>query len=221
MKKIFLLTLLSMNMVWAIGGFGLHVPLDRVSVSEETEAGAISFTRGALENPFGFGGYVFIDAIPFIDLEVDFQAAAMDYDLSYSAGGFSISEPFAWSRGSTYFTVKKKLFGLGIPFLANAKLHAGGGYNKHVTTPFASPDMIADVITSLGATTDSAKLVEGLKDYLVENKLDASGFHAQAGLQFKLLMLDTHFFYRYTIAKDVYKDASGFGSFNIRLGMVF
>ena len=43
-------------------------------------------------------------------------------------------------------------------------------------------------------------------------------FHFQAGLQFKLLMLDTFLNYRYTIVDDVVPDAGGFGSVNLRIG---
>ena len=65
---------------------------------------------------------------------------------------------------------------------------------------------------------DPSLLKDNLKDYLEKNTIEATGFHFQAGLQFKLLMLDTFLNYRYTIVDDVVPDAGGFGSVNLRIG---
>ena len=64
---------------------------------------------------------------------------------------------------------------------------------------------------------------QNLEDFLTneDNYLESTGFHAQAGLQFKLLMIDTFVIYRYTIAKDVVPGSDGFGALNIRLGFGF
>ena len=59
---------------------------------------------------------------------------------------------------------------------------------------------------------------EDLIEFLDENKIESSGIHVQAGLQFKVLMLDSFLFYRHTFAKDLVPDADAFGSVNLRLG---
>ena len=66
-------------------------------------------------------------------------------------------------------------------------------------------------------TLDTDKLISYLKD----NKVSSTGFHIQIGVQFKLLMLDSFFYYRQVFADKVIPDAKGFGSLNFRLGMGF
>ena len=90
--------------------------------------------------------------------------------------------------------------------------------NTHTSTPMASFDMIEELLGGdlLNGNTDN--LPDNLKSYLEDNAIDATGIHIQAGLQFKLLMLDTFLNYRYTIADDVVPDAGGFGSMNLRVG---
>ena len=58
-----------------------------------------------------------------------------------------------------------------------------------------------------------------LKEYLIENTLSSNGFHIQAGLQFKILFLDSFLFYRYNLANDIIPGNKAFGSLNLRLGM--
>ena len=109
-----------------------------------------------------------------------------------------------WLSTDVYFTLRKKVFGLSIPFLAGAKIHAGGGYNTHLTTPVADVDMVKKL---LGGTDDAlingdvSGLNKNLEDFLTDkdNYIEASGFHIQVGLQFKLLILDTFLNYRYSI----------------------
>ena len=125
---------------------------------------------------------------------------------------------FGWASTDVYYTLRKEIFGLSIPFLAGAKIHAGGGYNTHVTTPLADLDMVTELLDGDLHDGDPSALQDNLVDYLKENKIDASGFHFQTGLQFKLLMLDTFLNFRYTIVDDVVPDAGGFGSINFRLG---
>lgn len=228
MKKllsIIILTLLPLNSLLAIGGFGLHIPLNRVSVASNIDESnvLVYFEQGGFENPLGFGGYFYIDAIPFVDLDVEFQLIGQKYDIKFYnvlSPSNALESDFGWASASTYFTVKKKILGIGIPFLAKAKLHVGGGYNMHTYTPTADLDMMKELVGgTLGGDLDTSSLTNKLESYLTDNKKDASGFHVQAGVQFKLLMLDTHFFYRYTMAKDVYEGSKAFGSFNIRVGI--
>ena len=119
---------------------------------------------------------------------------------------------------STYLTVRKKLLGLGIPFLAKAKLFYGGGVNQHQVTPRITLDLMESLLdgnlSNDPTSLDEKKIVDELK----KNKIDASGFHIQTGLQFKVLMIDTFLFYRHTFAEDLVPDLKSFGSVNFRLG---
>ena len=58
-------------------------------------------------------------------------------------------------------------------------------------------------------------------NYLKDNRIDASGFHVQAGLRFKILVLDSHLNFRYTIAENVYDGSNGFAQAMFKIGMAF
>ena len=220
------LAVLPFNSASAIAGFGLQVGQGMFSVAEsfpETGSPRIILKNGAFDGSSNFGGYLYVDAIPFIDLEVDFNFSGNTYDIDFmNVSGDMPTIPFGWASASTYVTVRKKIVGFSIPFLAATKVHAGGGVNTHMTTPIANVDMVTELIGDL-LNADPSALDENLEDYLTneDNYLESTGFHAQAGLQFKLLMIDTFVIYRYTIAKDVVPGSDGFGALNIRLGFGF
>ncbi len=117
-------------------------------------------------------------------------------------------------------TLRKKLFGLGIPFLAKAKLFAGLGANKHVRTPLVSQEMFEAVVS--GGDLESGEFeTQALIDYLDEHRINSEGYHAQAGIQFKILMLDTFIFARYTLAEDLVPGVGGITSYHARIGFGF
>ena len=60
-----------------------------------------------------------------------------------------------------------------------------------------------------------------IKFTLDENKISSSGFHIRAGLQLKLLMLDSFLYYRHIFADNIIPGAENFGSLNLRLGLGF
>ena len=219
--KILVLTIiLTSTGLFAIGGFGLQVGQSSFSVAEtHLESGVTALSNHSFDGAYVIGGYLYIDAIPFIDIEVDANIRGNTYDIEFSNQTGSM-EPinFGWASTDVYYTLRKEIFGLSIPFLAGAKIHAGGGYNTHVTTPLADLDMVTELLDGDLRDGDPLALEDNLVDYLEENKIDASGFHFQTGLQFKLLMLDTFLNFRYTIVDDVVPDAGGFGSINFRLG---
>ncbi len=51
--------------------------------------------------------------------------------------------------------------------------------------------------------------------------IETSGLHVQAGLRFKVLMLDSHLNARYNIAKDVYEGENGFLQLMFKMGFAF
>ena len=165
-----IVSILSINSLFAVGGAGLHIVTDQVSVSgSQSSGGLISLDRGGFDNPLGIGGYLYLDAIPFVDLDLEFQVAGKDYKIMFTG----LDSDFAWGRTSYYFTVKKKIFSAGIPFLAKAKVHVGACFNSHSYTPLVDIDMIGDILTEIGGNAgafNESKLIKGLKDILNTQK---------------------------------------------------
>ena len=179
------LAVLPFNSASAIAGFGLQVGQGMFSVTEsfpETGSPRIILKNGAFDGSSSYGGYLYVDAIPFIDLEVDFNISGNTYDIDFmNVSGDMPTIPFPWASASTYVTARKKIVGFSIPFLAATKVHAGGGVNTHMTTPIANVDMVTELIGDL-LNADPSALDENLEDYLTnkDNYLESTGFHAQA-----------------------------------------
>ena len=231
MKKliqIFFPILIITSQVFAIAGFGLHLDRSMYSVAETTTPLIVdglgevaSITHHGFDNGFGIGGYLYIDAIPVIDIDLEGNLLISPYDFSFQNNVVSIDKKqFGWVAGSGYLTLQKKLFKLSIPLIAKAKLTAGAGVNSHSSIPMIDQNMMESVMGegNLGSgSLDTDELIKYLKD----NKVSSTGFHIQTGVQFKLLMLDSFLYYRQVFADNVIPDAKGFGSLNLRLGMGF
>ena len=216
------------SQVLAIAGFGLHLDRSMYSVAESTTpltVGGVdvaSITQHGFDNGYGIGGYLYVDAIPVVDLDIEVIMLVSPYDFSFVQNDVVAvdKEQFGWVSGSGYFTLQKKLFKLSIPLLAKAKLSAGAGINSHSSIPMISQDMMESVMGAgnFGSgTLDTDELIT----YLNDNKVSTTGFHIQTGLQFKILMLDSFLYYRQVFADNVIPEAKGFGSLNLRLGMGF
>ena len=222
-----ILPVLMISQIFAIGGLGISANQSLFSVDESTEPlfpenpELGSFTHHGMSNGYGLGGYLYVDAIPFVDIDIEGNLVFSSYNFSFVNPVTTIDEmQFAWISGSGYLTLKKKLIKLSVPFLAKAKLTAGVGVNSYASIPMIDLNMLKDVVPegNLENELDADKLV----DYLVENKISSTGFHVQGGLQFKLLMLDSFLYYRQVLgAKDVIPSGNSFGSLNLRLGLGF
>jgi len=235
MKKIiqtFLPIFILSSQVFAIAGFGINLNQSMFSIDKSTSPLLIdnpaggdplnvgSFTQNSFNNGYGIGGYLYIDAIPVVDIDIEGSIIGSLYDFSFANAVDTVNQQFGWADASGYITLQKKIFKLSIPLLAKAKLSAGIGINNHTSTPMINQNMLTAVIS--GGDLENGNLdPDELITYLDDNKISASGFHIQAGLQFKLLMLDSFLFYRQVIADDVIPGAKGFGSLNLRLGMGF
>ena len=232
MKKLiqsFLPIFILSSQVFAIAGFGLNLNKSMYSVAESTSLLTVenvevaTITQHEFENGLGIGGYLYIDAIPMVDLDIEGSLIISPYKFSFNNAALTSidKQQFGWVDASGYITLQKKLLKLSIPFLAKAKLTAGAGVNSHSSTPMVDQKMMETVMGGAenleSGTLDTDELIKYLKD----NKVSSTGFHIQAGLQFKLLMLDSFLFYRQVIADDVIPGAKGFGSLNLRLGMGF
>ena len=74
--------------VFAIAGFGLNVAYDQVIVNAGSDSKVSSPTevrilRNGFENGAGAGGFLYLDVIPYIDLEVDFQFVGNTYQFDF------------------------------------------------------------------------------------------------------------------------------------------
>ena len=232
MKKIiqtFLPIFILSSQVFAIAGFGLNLNKSMYSVAESTSLLTVenvevaTITQHEFENGVGIGGYLYIDAIPMVDLDIEGSLIISPYKFSFNNDALTSidKQQFGWVDASGYITLQKKLLKLSIPFLAKAKLTAGAGVNSHSSTPMVDQKMMETVMGGAGNLESGTLDTDELIKYLKDNKVSSTGFHIQAGLQFKLLMLDSFLFYRQVIADDVIPGAKGFGSLNLRLGMGF
>ena len=226
MKKIFLAMVFGLIhcSLLAVGGLGLQLGQGIFSVDEtypETGIEGVTLTNGAFSGSGNIGGYVYVDLIPFVDVEFDFNAISNRYTISFENDAGSMDPiSFLWGSVNTYTTLRRKVAGLSIPFLASAKAHAGLGINSHSTLPVASVSTVEGLLGGDLLNANPSSLDQTLLNYLEDedNLVKSTGFHVQGALQFKLLMLDTFLMYRHTFAEDVVPGESGFGALNLRLG---
>ena len=226
MKKVILFALvastITVSPLAAIGGIGFQLGQGAFTVAsteDVDETGFITVTTGEFSNPISFGGFLYLDLFSDFSLEAELQLTASEYDFEFT-NALGTAGPYNgyWGGVSTYITVRKKIFGLGIPFLGGGNLFAGGGYNMHTFAPLADLSLVESLMGDL--TEEPTFSEDDLVDFVNENKIDKSGFHVQAGFQFKLLMLDTFVFYRHIFGEfeDIVGEES-FGSLNLRFGL--
>ena len=219
------LAVLPFNSASAIIGFGIQGGQNIFSVGERSleNTGALAtIDTGPFENSGNLGIYLYLDIIPFVDLEVDASIFGQEYDFTFGnrLGNVGPYQAY-WGGTSIYFTARRKIVGFELPILGGAQLFAGGGSNTHSFAPLVSLDMVESLMDGdlgLNPEFDENTLV----DYIKDNKIDKTGFHVQSGLKFQLFMLDAFLFYRQTFGEfeDVL-DAKTYGSMNLRLGFGF
>jgi len=219
------LAVLPFNSASAIIGFGIQGGQSIFSVGarslENTDAFA-TVNTGPFENSNNIGIYLYLDIIPFIDLEVDASIVGQEYDFTFGNRLGNVGPIKAvWAGSSIYFTARRKIVGFELPILGGAQFFIGLGSNTHSFTPLVNLDMVEIIMGgSLGAQPEFDE--DALVDYIEDNKIDKTGFHIQSGLKFQLFMLDAFLFYRQTFGEfeDVL-DAKTYGSMNLRLGLGF
>ena len=233
MKK--MLSVLVMALVpssaFALAGFGIQVGSDlsklgSYSFSEGSGLTEVTINTYEMEsNPGSFGGYAFIDLFGFA-LEAEGEIAGGKYEFDFTNQFLPEMEekiPFLWGRGSYSFTLKKNIMDISIPFLAKAAINAGGGFGSHAATKRVNVSMVRSILgeedlTEVELGQDEIEVL--LEDFLTnkENWQEASGLHLQAGLRFKVLVLDTHINARYNLAKDIYTDKAGWLQLMFKMG---
>jgi hypothetical protein len=227
-----ILAVLPFNSASAIIGFGIQGGQSLFTVGDRTKSRLLTpsplpetyatFNTGSFGDSPNIGIYLYLDIIPFIDLEVDAIINWKKYQFSFEnpAGDIGPMDAY-WGGASIYFTARKKIVGFELPILGGAQLFAGGGYNTHTFAPLVNLDLVESLMDGkLGSTPEFSE--DALVDFIKENKIDKTGFHLQGGLKFQLMMLDAFLFYRQTIGdfEDVL-DAKTYGSMNLRLGLGF
>ena len=224
MKKAILFALLvstvTVSPLAAIGGIGLQLGQGAFTVASSQDTNSFAtLTTGEFSNPISFGGFLYLDLFSDFSLEAELQLTASEYDFEFKNTNFpAVTYQGYWGGASTYITVRKEIFGLGIPFLGGGNLFVGGGYNMHTFAPLADLSLVESLMGDL--TDDPSFSEDELVDFIKENKIDKTGFHVQAGFQFKLLMIDTFVYYRHSFGEfeDIIGEES-FGSLNLRLGL--
>ena len=219
--------------IFGVVGFGLNFVQDgtklggavNVEGSDLASATVESFEMEAL--PAGIGGYFFIDLSGWA-LELEANTVIGNYDFEFRNAFSELPRvEFAWARGTTAITIKKNIADFSIPLLAKTALSVGFGTNAHRSTPRASVSMVMEIldidnpVDLVNAEFTPDALKDNLVDYLGDNLIEASGIHAQLGLRFKLLFMDSHVNLRYNITEDVYKGEDSFTEIQIKLGIGF
>jgi len=216
-------------------GFGVYVGSDQINIdetiSQKTDGVLISeVTQYPFDGTGSFGGYLYIDVLPIVDLEIEYQLSGGMYKYNYKIfeelTDVLIKETgkqeFIWGKGSAYFTVRKKIFGAGIPILGGVKFHAGGGINVHNYTPLMDIKMIEDMRGDVELY--ESFVVDDMTDYIIEymkeNMKETTGFHVQAGAQVSFLTFDLFLNYRYTLA-ELFPGKPGYSSLNLMFGLGF
>ena len=114
MKRLISILLISLipSSIFAIGGLGLNLSQGSFSVDAsypKTDIPGVTLMNGPFDGSFGFGGYVYIDLIPFVDIEFEANAHGNLYDIEFqNAFGEMPPLEFAWVSSNTYTTVRKK-----------------------------------------------------------------------------------------------------------------
>jgi len=179
-----------------------------------------SFSHNGFQNAGSFGGYLYIDALPIIDLDIELSVKAAPYKFVFQndATPDPDSLQYAWASSSLYITIQKDLLKTSIPFLAKMRMFAGAGINNHTSTPMVDQEMLEAVMGGQDELEDGTFDSDKMIDWLADNKETAGGFHVQLGAQFKLLVFDSMLIYRHVFTDGITSDTNGFGNLNLRLG---
>ena len=211
--------------IFAIGGFGLSVNSSTFSVDagssdlkvEGMKVG--SFSYDSFENGGGIGGYLYLDIIPVVDLDIEYNITGNEYNFTFENAVTSESQKFLFAAGSMFITIQKPVFDLGIPFLAKAKLYGGLGMNTNASTPMVNQEMLESVFGGASNLESGEYDYNAVAKYLTDNKVKTSGFHIDAGIFFKVLTFSGSVYYRQVMADGAIPGNKGFGSMNFRLGL--
>ncbi|MBH91096.1 MAG: hypothetical protein CMG67_03170 [Candidatus Marinimicrobia bacterium] len=202
------------NFLFSIGGLGVS----GLTISEninyiETDS---NLELSYVNRGIGLGGnfFIYFDALP-MGFAIEYSKEIMSNPLNMKMvneernQSYDFGSDIPQAQISDYFTVRKEMMSLSIPFLAKSAIYIGGGFNTHQTvypsiqllkTAISESDQISsdDLIDEFNLYNPSFNIFD-FEDYFE----DSNGLHLQAGIQIKLLMFNTFINARYTfITKD-------------------
>ena len=133
-----------MTYVLPLGGIGVSAIGNMHTINPENEInGPVTLSVESNNLEYGINWFIYFD-IPLSDFSIEYShesklhilTSALLWDeqqqaLPAGVESASLSGDIPTSIKSQYFTLRKEIFGLSIPFLAKAALHLGGGYNVH------------------------------------------------------------------------------------------
>jgi hypothetical protein len=232
MKYVIVILMMITNSLYGFVGFGVTGGISTINNSggvspiiisgpSEIEESIGDFTNDGFKGATSLGGYLYVDALPFVDIdfEVGLEIAPYKFSIKNQLAESQEDLPFVWASGYYYLTVQKKIIQVKVPLLAKAKLFGGLGVHNHTSTPMINQKMLESVMDGdiQNGTLDESKMI----DYLDENKISNGGLHLQLGAQLKLFTFDTMLIYRYVFTDGITPDTNNFSNISLRFGLGF
>ena len=203
-----------------LGGIGINFGQDSYSISDSTYSaveslpGLGNITRSETTAPFSLGGFAYLTAIPFIDIEAEVNASFSSYDYSYSGGTLPKLDPITipmFTYGGSV-SVQKKIFKF-----PTIRLLVGAGISQRSYSKIITTDVLSGLDVSKLDASDSENL-KYLKDELEADKM-ATGYHFEFRCRIKppIIPFSVNANIRYNIMKDFLEDVDGYLSMSAGL----
>lgn len=173
-----------------------------------------SITRSEMKSPIGGGVFAYITAIPFVDLEAEYNVSYSSYSYSYTGGtnsesGVTLPEisPLTipmWTYGGS-LSVQRKIFKF-----PTIRILAGAGISTRNYSNVISFETVQELdLNKLDPTV--SENFKHLKDAL-ESDEAAMGFHLELRARFKppIIPFSLNANLRYNFIKDFLPDVKGF-----------
>ena len=211
-----LLILILVTYVLPLGGIGVSAIGNMHTINPENEInGPVTLSVESNNLEYGVNWFIYFD-IPLSDFSIEYShesklhmlTSALLWDeqqqaLPAGVESTSLSGDIPTSIKSQYFTLRKEIFGLSIPFLAKAALHLGGGYNVHnslIPTIEILQHMTGEAanLENLYSEFNNDWDADNLEDLWDDYSIESNGIHIQAGIQGSFLMLNLFANAKYT-----------------------
>ena len=231
-----LLILMLVTYVLPLGGIGVSAigNIHTINPDDEIE-GRVTLSMKSDNLQYGANWFIYLD-IPLSDFSIEYSgeskiqwlSSKLDWseawmeDTEAPGGNTTITGDIPTNIKSQYFTLRKEIIGLSIPFLAKAALHIGGGYNIH-NSLIPNIDILENMFDVSGEEELYSELVadwdldiNDLDDIWDKHSIESNGIHIQAGIQGSILMLNLFANAKYTfILEDNNSKIESFPGINI------
>ena len=224
LKSLVFITLSSF--LFPLGGLGFSGMGDFGNTSYSEIRNSLTLDAESSGMGYGINLFLYIDALPndfAIEYNRELSIQPTVITIQDFGGSFDEFGNIFSYRDSEFFTLRKKIFGAKIPFLAEAGIYLWAGFNQHSHTPKYTISVIEQFITA----DDDETLIEALEervliggdlsniyhDHLMAmQEYRDDGYHIQAGIQGRIFMASLFINIRYTLIDGVYADSPGFTS---------